>query len=77
MSGVGYACHIVFVSSDSVAAVTAFYDRVLNTGNWHVTSSATGLVGFSLKNGKSTRATGTVAIALSDDRTEIIVDAYH
>ncbi len=77
VSGVGYACHIVFVSNDRVAAVTAFYDRELNTGNWHVTSSGSGLVGFSLKNGKRTVASGTVAIALSGDRAEIMVDAYH
>ncbi len=76
-SDVGYSCHIVFVSSDSVSAVTAFYKRELNTGNWHVTSSAAGLVGFSLKKGKSTLATGTVAIALSGDSTEVMVDAYH
>ena len=76
-SGVGYACHIVFVSNDSVAAVTAFYKRELNTGNWHVTSSGSGVVGFSLKNGKSTRASGTVAIALNGDLAEVTVDAYH
>jgi len=77
VSGGRYTCHIVFVSNDRVAAVTAFYDRELNTGNWHVTSSGSGLVGFSLKNGKRTVASGTVAIALSGDRAEIMVDAYH
>jgi hypothetical protein len=76
-SAVGYACHIVFVSNDSVAAVTAFYKRELNTGNSKVTSSAPGVVGFRLMNGKITLATGTVAIALSGDSTEVTVDAYH
>jgi hypothetical protein len=77
VSGGRNTCHIVFVSNDSVAAVTAFYKRELNTGNWQVDSSTTGLVGFRLRNGKQTVASGTVAIALLDDRAEIMVDAYH
>jgi hypothetical protein len=70
------ACHVVFVSNDSVAAVTAFYERELNTRNWQVTSSAAGQVSFRLRNGKITIASGTVAIAVSGERTEIKVDAY-
>jgi hypothetical protein len=69
-------CHILFVSNDSVAAATAFYKRELNTGNWQVTSSAAGQVGFRLKNGKATDAYGTVTISIGDDRTQIKVDAY-
>jgi hypothetical protein len=69
-------CHVVFVTNDSVAAVTAFYRRELNSGNWQVTSSAAGQVGFRLRNGKATIASGTVAIAVSGERTEIKVDAY-
>jgi hypothetical protein len=69
-------CHVVFVTNDSVAAVTAFYRKVLNTGNWQVTSSAVGQVGFRLRNGKMTVASGTVTIVVSRERTEITVDAY-
>jgi hypothetical protein len=69
-------CHIVFVSNDRIAAVTAFYERELNSGNWQVTSSAAGHVDFRLRNGKMTVAHGTIAIAVSGDRTEIKVDAY-
>jgi hypothetical protein len=68
-------CHVVFVSNDSVAAVTAFYKRELNTGNWQATSSGAGPFAFRLKNGKMTIAFGTVAIAVGGDRTEIKVDA--
>jgi hypothetical protein len=68
-------CHVVFVSNDSVAAVTTFYKRELNTGNWQITSSGAGQVGFRLKKGKMTIAFGTVAIAVGGDRTEIRVDA--
>jgi len=64
------------VSNDRVAAITAFYERKLNTGNWQVTSSAAGQVGFRLRNGKTTIASGTVAIAVRGERTEIKVDAY-
>jgi hypothetical protein len=71
------ACHVVFVSNASVAAVTAFYKSDLNTRNWQVTSSAAGQVGFRLRSGKATIAYGTVAIAVSGDRTEIKIDAYH
>jgi hypothetical protein len=70
------ACHVVFVSNDSVAAVSAFYVRELNTGNWQVTSSAASQVGFRLRNGKMTVAFGTVAIAVSGDRTDIRIDAF-
>jgi hypothetical protein len=70
-------CHIVFVSNGSVAAVTAFYKRELNIGNWQVTSSAAGQVGFRLRNGKRTIVSGTVAIAVSGGRTEIKVDTYY
>jgi hypothetical protein len=69
-------CHVVFVSNGSVAAITAFYERELNTGNWQVTSSAAGQVGFRLRNGKQTIRSGTVTIAVSGDRTEIKVDVY-
>jgi hypothetical protein len=69
------ACHVVFVSNDSVAAVTAFYKRELNTGNWQISSSGAGQIGFRLKKGKMTVAFGTVAIAIGGDRTEIKVDA--
>lgn len=83
-----YACHVVFVSQDGVAAVTAFYERELNTGNWSVTSRAAGQVGWRLTNGKRscvnsictepiTTASGTVAIAVTGDRTEITVDGNH
>jgi hypothetical protein len=75
VGGVNSACHVVFVSNDSVAAVIAFYNRELNTGNWHVTSSAAGQVSFRLKNGKKTVSSGTVAVAIGGDRTEIKVDA--
>jgi len=70
------AATFVFVSNDRVAAITAFYERKLNTGNWQVTSSAAGQVGFRLRNGKTTIASGTVAIAVRGERTEIKVDAY-
>jgi hypothetical protein len=70
------ACHVVFVSNGSVAAVTAFYKRELNTGNWQVTSNAADQVKFRLRNGKATIAYGTVAIAVSGERTEINVDVY-
>jgi hypothetical protein len=76
VGGGSSACHVVFVSNDSVAAVTAFYKRELNTGNWQVTSSSAGQVGFRLKNGKTTVRWGTVAVAVGDDRTEINVDVY-
>jgi hypothetical protein len=78
-------CHIVFVSNHSVAAVTAFYKRELNTGNWQVTSSGTGQVGwrlwrltrgpFGARFQKITVVSGTVAIAISGERTEITVDS--
>jgi hypothetical protein len=70
-----YGCHVVLVSDGSIAAITAFYVRELNTGNWQVTSSGAGQVGFRLRNGKMTVRSGTVAIALSGDRTAIEVDA--
>ena len=73
--GATRACHVVFVSNKSVAAVTAFYQRALNTGNWQVTSSTAGQVGFRLRNGKRTVASGTVTVAVSGERTEIKVDA--
>jgi hypothetical protein len=76
VGGRSNACHVVFVSNDSVAAVTAFYQRELNTGNWQVTSTAPGQVGFRLKNGKMTVRSGTVGVALGGDRTEIKVDVY-
>jgi hypothetical protein len=69
-------CHVVFVTNDSVAAVTAFYGRELNTGNWQVTSSAAGQFGWRLTSGKRTNASGTLTIAVTGDRTEIKVDAY-
>jgi hypothetical protein len=69
-------CHVVFVTNDSVAAVTAFYGRELNTGNWQVTSSAAGQFGWRLTSGKRTTASGTLTIAVTGDRTEIKVDAY-
>jgi hypothetical protein len=74
-------CHVVFVTNNSVAAVTAFYRRELNTGSWQVTSSAAGQVGWKLISygahfRKSTIASGTVMVAVSGDRTEIMVDAY-
>jgi hypothetical protein len=72
----GIGCHVVLVTNDSVAAVTSFYRRELNTGNWQVTSSAAGKLSWRLRNGKRTDASGTVTIALSDDRTEINVDSY-
>ena len=68
-------CHVVFVTNDSVATVTAFYRRELNTGNWQVTSSAAGQFAWRLRSGKRTSASGTVTIAVSGDRTEIKVDA--
>jgi hypothetical protein len=69
-------CHVVFVSNDSVAAVTAFYRRELNTGNWQVTSSSAGLIDFRFVEGKMATASGTVTIVVSaDERTEIKVDA--
>jgi hypothetical protein len=68
-------CHIVFVSNDSVGSVTAFYKRELNTGNWHVASSAAGQVVFRLKKGTRTIAYGTVTIAVGSDHTEIKVDS--
>ena len=74
--GARNACHVVFVTNDHVAAVTAFYKRELNTGNWQVTSSAAGQVGFRLRNGKRTIASGTVTIVVSGECTEIKVDAY-
>jgi hypothetical protein len=74
VGGATSACHVVFVSNDSVAAITAFYNRELNTGNWHATSSAAGQVSFRLKNGKMTVRSGTVAVAIVGDRTEIKVD---
>jgi hypothetical protein len=76
VGGVRNACHVVFGSKDSVAAVTRFYERELNTGNWQVTSSAAGQVGFRLRNGKTTIRSGTVTIVVSGDRTEIKVDVY-
>ncbi len=76
VGGGSNACHVVFVSNDSVAAITAFYQRELNTGNWQVTSSAPGQVGFRLKNGKMTVRSGTVGFAVGGDRTEIRVDVY-
>jgi hypothetical protein len=69
-------CHVVFVTKDGVAAVTTFYRRELNTGNWHVTSSAAGQLGWTLRSGKRTTSSGTVTIAPSGDRTEIKVDSY-
>ena len=74
--GTRNACHVVFVTNDRVAAVTAFYKRELNAGNWQVTSNAAGQVAFRLRNGKRTMASGTVTIAVSGERTEIKVDAY-
>jgi hypothetical protein len=68
-------CHIVFASNDSVGAVNAFYKRELNTGNWHIASSAAGQVGFRLKNGIRVVAYGTVTFAVGNDRTEIKVDS--
>jgi hypothetical protein len=76
VGGGSSACHVVFVSNDSVAAIAAFYKRQLNTGNWQVTSSAAGQVGFRLKNGKMTVRSGTVGVAVGGDRTEIKVDVY-
>jgi len=69
-------CHVVLVTNDGVVAVTAFYKSQLNTGRWQVTSSAGNQVGWRLTNGKRTDASGTVAITVSDDRTEIDVAAY-
>lgn len=68
-------CDVVLESNDDVAAVTAFYLRNLNTGNWQVTSSAPGKVGFSLRDARrKTAAYGTVTIAVVGDRTEIKID---
>lgn len=72
----GTGCHLVLVTNDSVAAVTAFYRAELTHGSWQVTSSAAGQVGFRLKNGDATIRTGTVASAVIDDRTEINIDVY-
>ena len=44
-------------------------------GNWQVTSRTDGKLGFRLTNGKRTLASGTVAIAVSSERTEITVDS--
>ena len=52
VGGGSNACHVVFVSSDSVAAVTAFYQRELNTGNWQVTSTAPARSAFGSRMGK-------------------------
>jgi len=76
VGGESNACNVVFVSNNSVASVTAFYTRELNTGNWQLTSSGAGQVGFRLKNGKMTVRSGTVAVAVGGDRTEIRVDVY-
>ncbi|HEV2218079.1 MAG TPA: hypothetical protein VGV88_10960 [Candidatus Dormibacteraeota bacterium] len=73
--GATRACHVVFVSNDSVAAVTGFYEKALNTGEWQVTSSTGGEISFRLRNGQRTVASGTVTIGLSSDRTEIKVDS--
>jgi hypothetical protein len=72
--GTTRACHVVLLSNDGVAAVTAFYKRALSSGNWQITSSTAGQVAFRLRNGKSTIASGTVTIAVSGERTEIKVD---
>jgi hypothetical protein len=68
-------CHVVFVSDDSIAAVTTWYENELHTGSWQVTSRAAGQVGFRLRNGKRTLASGTVTLGVSGERTEIKVDA--
>jgi hypothetical protein len=68
-------CHVVFVSDDSIAAVTTWYENELHTGSWQVTSRAAGQVGFRLRNGKRTLASGTVTLVVSGERTEIKVDA--
>jgi hypothetical protein len=70
-----YGYHVVLLSNGSIAAITAFYVRELNTGNWQVTSSGAGQVGFRLRNGKMTIRSGTVTIGVSGDGAEIKVDA--
>jgi len=52
------------------------YKSQLSTGRWQVTSSAGNQVGWRLMRGKRTDASGTVTARVSDDRTEIDVDAY-
>lgn len=67
-------CHVVFESSGDAAAVTAFYQTNLNSGNWQVTSSAGDQIQFRLKSGKRTVVHGTLDVAVSHERTEITID---
>jgi hypothetical protein len=67
-------CHVVFESSRDVAAVTAFYKSSLNSGNWHVTSTAGSEIQFRLITGKRTVVHGTLDVAASGARTEVTID---
>jgi hypothetical protein len=72
--GATRACHVVFVSKAGVAAITAFYEKALNSGRWQVSSSSAGQISFRLTNGKRTDASGTVMFVESGERTEIRVE---
>ena len=75
-TGAVRTCHVAFESNDSVATVTAFYQRNLNSGAWQVTSSAAGEIHFRLTSGKRKRtiASGTLNTAVSREHTEVTID---
>jgi len=76
VSGGVRVCDVVFESNGGVAAVTSFYQRNLNSGNWQVTSSAGGEIQFRLRNGKRTVAHGTLNIAVTGERTEVTIEVF-
>ena len=68
-----FRCHVTFLSTDSIAAVTSFYKANLNAGDYRVWSIAGDQIEFRLLRGYKPIAGGTVTITLGDDRTKITV----
>lgn len=64
-------CTIVLESDDGVAAVTTFYQRELNTGDWAITSSDPAGGDFSFQRLSRSQTFGTIALSGRGQHTEI------
>jgi hypothetical protein len=69
-------CTIVLESDDGVAAVTAFYQQELNTGDWAITSSDPTSGEFSFRRPSRAQTFGTISFLGRGQHTEIDIQLY-
>jgi hypothetical protein len=69
-------CAIVLESDDGVAAVTAFYQQELNTGDWTITSSDPTSGEFSFRLRSRAQTFGTISLLGRGQHTEIEIQLY-